>query len=118
MVQESQNWMIHINSAIFITLLIAFYNLGIWSRSYIFPSNVATSLKSQLVAGIPVGLILMGFYGKTAYASVDFKSASLLFDGSVIVGNMIVFGMLSRESLDRILEEGKSRFGKPVAPAV
>jgi hypothetical protein len=113
---ESADWMIHINSAVFISLLIAFYNFGIWSRTYIFPADAANPLKVQLLAGIPVGFMLMGFYGKTAYASIDAKSANLLFDSAVIVANMIVFGMLSRETLDKMIDEGRERLRRPDPP--
>jgi hypothetical protein len=43
----------------------------------------------------------MGIYAKSAFAQLS--DDNLAFDGPVIVGYAIIFGMLSRETLERLL---------------
>ncbi|WP_095204188.1 hypothetical protein [Mesorhizobium carmichaelinearum] len=91
-----------VGSLLFMLLLIALFFFGVWSRSYLFPAKASQPLRRQLVAGLPVGLITMGVYAKTTLPGIinGLDDAS---DMALIVGYAIVYGMLSRETLDRIL---------------
>jgi hypothetical protein len=112
----------HLTAGFFILYLLAMYNVGIWSRSLIFPPPHSHPLRIQLLAGVPVGLLMMGFYGKPAFSTLDGASANFTFDVAVIGGNMILFGMLSRETLDRMIQAGRDKIaghpgGAPPGPA-
>jgi hypothetical protein len=106
MIQEPADWGVHVFAALSVLLLILLYNFGIVSRSVIMPPTQVVPLKRQLLAGIPTGLVTMGLYGKTAIPSLSFGSASVIFDAVVIAGNAIVFGMLSRDTLDKMVGPG------------
>lgn len=104
-VAEQPDWGIHAFAAMSILMLMFLYNVGIWSRSYVLPvASGGHSLTKQLIVGLPVGLVTMGLYGKTAIPGLDFGSPNMLFDGATVAGNAIIFGMLSRESLDKLLK--------------
>ncbi|TBY61031.1 hypothetical protein E0H46_30390 [Rhizobium leguminosarum bv. viciae] len=91
-----------IASLCFLVLLFALFFFGVWSRSYVFPADAGQPLRRQFVAALPVGLITMAVYAKSALPTIT-DSANGPFDMSLIAGYAIVYGMLSRESLDRIM---------------
>jgi hypothetical protein len=95
------NWAYHAVSVAGVLCLVGLYFFGVWSRSYIMPSANDLPIAKQLVAAIPVGLMTMGIYAKSAFAQLS--DDNLAFDGPVIVGYAIIFGMLSRETLERLL---------------
>ena len=101
---EQPDWGIHVFAGISILALMFLYNVGIWSRSYLLPVASGNTIAAQLIVGLPVGLLTMGLYGKTAIPGLDFGSPNMLFDGAIVAGNAIIFGMLSRESLDKLLK--------------
>src|ERR1700726_4212643 len=88
-----------------VTVLIVCYVFGVWVRSYIYPADARSSLKRQLVAAIPVGLVTMGLYAKTALPAIHPDQAGV-FDFVTMLGYAIIFGMLSRESLEKMLSTG------------
>lgn len=101
---SSPNWLHHVTTLSGILALVALYFFGVWSRSYILPSKNDLSLSRQLVAAIPVGLLTMGVYARSAFEAVALKPDDLAFDVTVMAGYAIVFGMLSRETLERMLK--------------
>lgn len=111
---EPMSWGAQGWSAIFIVSLIVLFNFGIWLRSYVYPPQMSIGMGVQLAAGVPVGLLLMGMYGRTAYSGLDWESANLVFDGALVCGNIILFGMMSRESLDKIIASSRERLGDKV----
>lgn len=111
---EPMAWGAHGWTAVFILGLIALFNFGIWLRSYVYPPTMRMRMGVQLAAGVPVGLLLMGMYGRTVYSGLDWESANLLFDGALVCGNIILFGMMSRESLDKIIASSRTRLGDRV----
>ena len=112
-VAETPDWGIHLASGLAILVMMVLYNVGILSRSVIFPTGVRMPIGRQLAAGIPVGLVTTGFYGKTAIMALDFSSSGMLFDASVIGGNVILLGMLSRETLEKMLKSGSPAMTLP-----
>lgn len=116
-VPESSDLGIHIAAGLGILVMMILYNVGILSRSVIFPTGNDMPIIRQLIAGIPVGLITTGFYGKTAFLALDDSSAAMLFDASIIGGNVILLGMLSRETLEKMIKTGSPAMTLP-APGV
>jgi len=113
---EPMAWATHGWTALFITALIGLFNFGILLRSYVYPPQMRMGMGVQLAAGVPVGLLLMGVYGRTVYSGLDWTSADLLFDGALVCGNIILFGMMSRESLDKLI--ASTRNIGPGGPAI
>jgi len=96
-----------------VTILIACYVFGVWLRNYIYPTDSTTPLKRQLMAAIPIGLVTMGVYAKTSFPGLDYSHDGV-FDTAIMFGYAVVFGMLSRESLEKMLSAaGRS---VPAAP--
>jgi len=96
-----------------VTVLIACYVFGVWLRNYIYPTDSTTPLKRQLMAAIPIGLVTMGVYAKTSFPGLDYSHDGV-FDTAIMFGYAVVFGMLSRESLEKMLSAaGRS---VPAAP--
>jgi hypothetical protein len=96
------NWLYHAFPVVGLVLLVSLYFFGVWSRSYVMPSENDIPVRKQLVAAIPVGLLTMGVYAKSAFQGLS--ADSLAYDGAVMAGYAIIFGMLSRETLDRLLK--------------
>ena len=97
------DWSYHAFTSFGIALLVLLYFFGVWSRSYIFPTHSQLTLWKQLVAAVPIGLITMGIYAPS-HPTFMFNSPNTIeFDGTIALGYAIVFGMLSRESLERLL---------------
>jgi hypothetical protein len=96
------NWAYHAFPVVGLLFLVGLYFFGVWSRSYIMPSESDLPVMKQLVAAIPVGLLTMGLYAKSAFQNLS--ADSLAFDGAVMAGYAIIFGMLSRETLERLLK--------------
>ena len=88
--------------------LITLYFVGVWLRNYVFPADASLSLKRQLAAAVPVGLITMGMYGKTALPPLFAATADISADVAIMIGYTIVFGMMSREALEKMLQSGLS----------
>ena len=99
---ESIDWGIFAYSTVELFILIACYNFGIWARTYVFPAETTLTITRQLVAGLPVSLITMGVYAKNAAGKMETP-----FDFAIAFGYAMVLGMLSRESLARLLQGAK-----------
>jgi hypothetical protein len=96
-----------------VTLLIACYVFGVWVRSYVYPADRKSSLRRQIVAAIPVGFITMSLYAKTALPTIHLDQSGV-FDAFAMIGYAIIFGMLSRETLEKMLASG----GRNVSAAI
>ena len=94
-------------------VLIFCYVFGVWLRNYIYPTDSTTPLKRQLMAAIPIGLVTMGVYAKTSFPGLDYTHDGV-FDTAIMFGYAVVFGMLSRESLEKMLSAGGR--SAPAAP--
>jgi hypothetical protein len=100
-----------------VTVLILCYVFGVWLRTYVYPTDSATPLSRQLLAAIPIGLVTMGLYAKTSFAGLDYSHDGV-FDTAIMLGYSVVFGMLSRESLEKMLSAGgRNAPAAPPAPA-
>ena len=103
---EPSNFLYIMNTIFGIIALISLYTFGVWLRSYVFRTEKDWPIRRQLLASVPVGLITMALYGKTALPGLDFNSPNVAFDICLIAGYTIIFGMLSREALERFLSGG------------
>jgi hypothetical protein len=101
---ESADIVYHVTSLVAVACLIGLYLFGVWSRCYVMPSPQELPLRKQLVAAIPVGLVTMGTYAKTALPTLAQSPENIPFDLAAMAGFAIAFGMLSRESLERLLQ--------------
>lgn len=110
--QESPSYFYHLSTAVWLAALVVLYAIGTWSRGYILPVSDATPLKHQILASVPVGFITMGVYAKNAFPSLTLENRSLVFDCAIMLGYAVVLGMLSRETLERILA-GLQKSGSP-----
>jgi hypothetical protein len=108
-VAESPNLIFHAAQALALAVLIVLYAVGTWSRSYILPAADTMPLKSQIIASVPVGFVTMGLYAKSAFPALSLTSQSLVFDCSVMMGYAMILGMLSRETLARILHGAQNQ---------
>lgn len=100
-----------VSAAVLLGLLVLCYFFGIWSRHYVLPARDGMKVRQQLVAGVPVALITMGIHAKSAAVTLTDPS-----DFAMMFGYAIIFGMLSRESLARILQGAQGNLAAP-APA-
>jgi hypothetical protein len=93
--------------------LILLYFFGVWLRTYVLPSDPGWPLKRQLAAAIPVGFLTMGLYAKTALPPLFNGNADVFNDVAIMVGYTIIFGMMSREALEKLVKSGPSVPGMP-----
>lgn len=82
--------------------LVGLFYFGVWSRSYVYPAQVMVPFRRQLIAVAPVGLITMAVYAKTVLPGIT-NGDDDATDIALIAGYAIIYGMLSRETLDRML---------------
>ncbi|MEA2954005.1 MAG: hypothetical protein QOJ96_3525 [Alphaproteobacteria bacterium] len=115
-VAESPNIVYHLTAAFGIGLLILLYFFGVWSRSYVLPTANDLPVRKQFIASVPVGFVTMGLYAKTAFAGLSLASTNLTFDCATMVGYAIIFGMLSRESLERMMKAASPPEPAPANP--
>ncbi len=95
-----------IASVLFMLALVGLFYFGVWSRSFLYPANITIPLRRQLVAAVPVGLITMAVYAKTVLPGITSGDDDAT-DYALIAGYAIIYGMLSRETLDRMLANAK-----------
>lgn len=81
--------------------LMALYFFGVWSRSYIFPADKSFSVRQQFVAAVPMALITMGFYAKSALPTLHGHNG--VFDFTIMLGYAIFLGMVARETLEKMI---------------
>jgi hypothetical protein len=100
---EPSNAIYYATTVVGLLFLITLYFFGVWSRTYVMPAANHPPVGRQLVAAVPVGLVTMGLYAKSAFPALMVGPETVAFDVAVMAGYAIIFGMLSRESLDRLL---------------
>ena len=104
--------------AIILTLILL-YNAGIWTRSFVFPAANAMPLRKQLCAGIPTGLIMMSIYGRSAVPLLrDGASPTFLYDWCLVAGNVMVLGMMARETLEKLMTSASANVQTLSAPTL
>lgn len=113
MSEPHADYVYHATTALSVAVLVALYFFGVWSRTYIMPVPRGLSLRRQLVASVPVGFVTMGLYARSAFPAMMEDPANLVFNVAVTMGYAIIFGMLSRETLERML----ATFKPPIEPA-
>lgn len=110
---EPSDALYYITATVALAVLIGLYFFGVWSGSYVMPTPHELSLRKQLVAAIPVGLVTMGAYAKSAFPALTQSHANIPFDAAVMGGYAIFLGMLSRETLERLLQGTTTPVGTP-----
>jgi hypothetical protein len=108
MISEPTGLGLPLSKALALAGLIALYFLGVWLRTYVLPVDSDWPLKRQLAAALPVGFITMGLYAKSALPPLFAADADVSADVAIMIGYTIIFGMLSRESLEKLLRAGPS----------
>ncbi len=96
-----------ITNVLGLLILMLLYFFGVWSRSYILPADTGMSVKRQLVAAVPIGFVTMGLYAKSALPGIHLGGTGV-FDFAVMLGYAIFLGMISRESLEKLLATAKN----------
>ena len=80
---ESPDILYYVSSSTALVILIGLYLFGVWSRSYVMPIPSELPWRKQLVAAIPVGLLTMGAYAKSALPALTQSHANIPFDAAV-----------------------------------
>lgn len=104
MIAESSGLGLPLSKGLALIGLIGLYFFGVWLRTYVFPADTTLPFKRQLAAAVPVGLITMGAYGKTALPPLFTATTDVSADIAIMVGYTIIFGMMSREALEKLLK--------------
>ncbi len=103
MIAEPAGFGLPLSKGLALLGLIGLYFFGVWLRTYVLPADTTLPFKRQLVAAIPVGLITMGAYGKTALPPLFAATTDVSGDIAIMIGYTIIFGMMSREALEKLL---------------
>jgi hypothetical protein len=104
MIAEPTSFGLPLSKGLALLALIGLYFFGVWLRTYVLPADTTLSFKRQLAAAIPVGLITMGAYGKTALPPLFNATTDVSGDIAIMIGYVIIFGMMSREALEKLLK--------------
>lgn len=105
--------LILLNNALALVALMALYFFGVWLRTYVVPADTSISVPRQLMAAIPVGFITMGLYAKSALPPLLQAHSDVSSDVAIAIGYAIVLGMMSRETLDKMLKGQGPPTGRP-----
>ena len=101
--EPTSNIVYYISTIAGLTALTGLYIFGVWLRAYVFPADNTTPVKKLMLGSIPVALLTMGAYAKTSFPTLTIQPQNLPFDAAIMAGYSIVFGMLSREALEKLL---------------
>jgi len=101
---EPPDWTYHATTFAAILILVAIYFFGVWLRTYVIPAQGDMPVSKQLLASIPVGLLTMTAYAKTSFPALAHAGSNIPYDVMTMLASAMIFGMLSRESLDRLLK--------------
>jgi hypothetical protein len=104
MAPEPLNWTYHAFCIVSVMVLMGAYFFGVWLRSHVWKGDNSLSFGNQLLIAVPVSLITMGLYAKSVITAMPPSPDTIDFDAFVAFDNATVLGMLSRESLERILK--------------
>ncbi len=96
---EPPNWTYYAYCLVIVMVLVGSYFFGVWLRSHVWKGDTALSFGKQLLMAVPVGLITMVIYARSVVYAMLQSPETIVFDAVLAVGNAIIFGMLSRESL-------------------
>lgn len=102
--EPSPSWIYHATTFSAILILALIYFFGVWLRTYVIPAQGEMPVSKQLLASIPIGLLTMTAYAKTSLPALSYASTNFPYDVVTMLASAMVFGMLSRESLDRLLK--------------
>jgi hypothetical protein len=102
---EPSNLVLFTNIVALIFLILC-YMFGVWLRSYVYPTSAPMPMGRQILIAIPVGFITMGLYAKSALPPLLQDNTGT--DAAIAIGYAIFLGMLSRETLDKMLHSGIS----------
>ena len=105
---EPSNFSYHIGSALCIAALLALYLIGVCLRSYVARSSADVSFRHVLL-GVPAGIVTMVPYARSSYDGLQLSSSSLSFDIAIMIGYAMIFGMMSRETIDRMAQHFGNR---------
>ncbi len=91
------------SASVLLALLVALYVAGVWVRSYLMPPADAAPLGKELLAAIPLGLVVMSIYARNTFPALEGLSgnATGVYDYGYAFGYAVIMGMISRETLDR-----------------
>jgi hypothetical protein len=105
---EPANLVYHLSTFGGIALLLVLYLTGAWVRSFLLPPKGNLPVWQQLLAGTVVGCPLMVWYAGNVFPRLSTASHNLVFDLFQMVGYAMVMGLLSRETLDRIVAKARA----------
>ena len=105
---EPSSTPIFLTNVICLCVLVALYFFGVWLRSFVLPADSSIPASRQLMAAVPVGFITMGMYAKSALPPLLASKVDVSADIAVVIGYAIILGMMSRESLEKLLTLPKS----------
>lgn len=102
--ESSPDWIYYVTTFAAILILVMIYFFGVWLRTYVIPAQADMPVGKQLAASIPVGLLTMTAYAKTSFPALAHAGTNVPYDVMTMLASAMIFGMLSRESLDRLLK--------------
>lgn len=96
------------SATILLALLVLLYVAGVWVRSYVMPPGGAAPFRKELLAAVPLGVVVMSIYARNTFPALEGTSerAVGIYDYAYAFGYAVVMGMISRETLDRWVSRG------------
>jgi hypothetical protein len=100
-VPEPSNYLLFVAHSVALILLLMLYSAGVWSRSFVIPTISSLSTKGLLISTAAMGLITIGVYTRSAFASVAQSEHNIVFDCMIMCLYSIFLGMITREGLEK-----------------
>lgn len=110
-VPEPTNLPLLITNLVALVVLIGAYFGGVMLRYRLLPADTAQPWHLQLAAAVPVGLLTMGGYAKSAVPPILQARSDVAFDIAIALGYAIILGMISREALDKLIQHARQGGG-------
>lgn len=100
---EPGDYQYHAISALFVLALLICFMSGVWLRSHVLAPPTKMGRKEYFIISIPTGLILSGFYAKSAVAGFSANPDGIVFDAVMSFGYLAFVGTMSRDAMETLV---------------
>jgi hypothetical protein len=115
---EPSNWVYYLTSTALLISMLGCYEFGVWLRAIFDPPESQISFRNMMLGTFPLAVLTVAWYGPYALDNLE-KAKHVVFAGAGMFGYVIFMGMLSLDTLDRILVKrgsAKKRQSVPKLP--
>lgn len=104
-ISEPTDFQYYAISTLYVVLLLVSFLVGVWMRSHILAPPTQMTRAQFFIVSLPTGLLLSGFYARSAWAGFSASPGNIVFDAAISFGYLAFLGTLSRDALANIVSK-------------